>query len=149
MQYLDINLKCLDESGVSLRETIGSTNEYFGSSYTAYINAVISMLIQSYDGRTNAFPAVPDTWKDVEFYNLPAESGMRVSGKMKSGKVVWLDYQKDGKKVTNPGPVATITPNTTPTPVGVPPQATAVGYNTRTYGQNVTLGQNWRLSFPG
>ena len=102
LQYLDINLKCLDESGVSLRETIGSTNEYFASSYTAYINAVISMLLQSYDGRTNAFPAIPDSWKDVEFYNLPAESGMRVSGKMKSGKVVWLDYQKDGKKVSYP-----------------------------------------------
>jgi hypothetical protein len=102
LQYLDVNLQCLDKSGVSLRETVGSTNEYFITSYTAYINAVISMVLQSYDGKTYAFPAIPDSWKDVEFYNLPAESEIRVSGKMQGGKVVWIDYQKDGKKIANP-----------------------------------------------
>ena len=102
LQYLDVNLQCLDKSGVSLREVAGNSNEYFITSYTAYINAVISMLLQSYDGKTNAFPAIPNSWKDVEFYNLPAESGIRVSGKMKGGKVVWLDYQKNGKSIADP-----------------------------------------------
>ena len=102
LQYLDVNLQCLDKSGVSLREVAGNPNDYFITSYTAYINAVISMLLQSYDGETNAFPAIPNSWKDVEFYNLPGESDIRVSGKMKDGKVVWLDYQKNGKKIVIP-----------------------------------------------
>ena len=102
LQYLDVNLQCLDESGVSLREVAGNPNDYFITSYTAYINAVVSMLLQSYDGKTNAFSAIPNSWKDVEFYNLPAESNIRVSGKMKGGKVIWLGYQKDGNKIAYP-----------------------------------------------
>ena len=102
LQYLDVNLQCLDKSGVSLREVAGNPNDYFITSYTAYINAVISMVLQSYDGKTTTFPAIPNSWKDVEFYNMPAESGIRVSGKMEGGKVIWLDYQKDGKKIANP-----------------------------------------------
>jgi hypothetical protein len=96
LQYLDVNLQCLDESGVSLREVAGNPNEYFITSYTAYINAVISMLLQSYDDKTYVFAAIPDSWKDVEFYNLPAEKDIRVSGKMKDGIAQWINYTRDG-----------------------------------------------------
>jgi len=99
LQYLDVNLQCLDESGVSLREVAGNPNDYFITSYTAYINAVISMVLQSYDGKTYAFPAIPNSWKDVEFYNLPTESNIRISGKIQDGKVQWVKYTKDGKAI--------------------------------------------------
>ena len=36
-------------------------------------------------------------WKDFAFYQVPAESGLRVSGVMRDGKVRWVTYMRDGK----------------------------------------------------
>jgi hypothetical protein len=37
-----------------------------------------------------------DKLKDIEFYNLPAVNGIRVSGVLKDGKVKSVLYSKDG-----------------------------------------------------
>jgi hypothetical protein len=49
-------------------------------------------------------------------------------------------WQRDGTQ--NLPPTGTST-------VAAPPQAAEVGYNTRTYGPNVTLGVNWDIAFAG
>ena len=41
--------------------------------------------------------AVPSAWKEFAFYQVPAESGIRVSGAMHDGAVQWLTYAHDGK----------------------------------------------------
>ncbi len=58
------------------------------------------MLLQSYDNQIIPFAAIPEKWKDVEFYDLPASKGIRVSGKMENGDVKWVKYTKNGKELT-------------------------------------------------
>jgi len=47
----------------------------------AFAQGVHEMLIQSYNGYIEIFPAVPRSWKDVSFYNLRAEGAFLVSAK--------------------------------------------------------------------
>jgi hypothetical protein len=58
-----------------------------------------SMLLQSYNDTIRVFPAIPAQWKDLEFYDLPAEGGIKVSGKMKDGKVQWIRLSRDNKEL--------------------------------------------------
>ncbi|MEI7901402.1 MAG: hypothetical protein WCK89_14225 [bacterium] len=93
------NLKCLDKWGTSLSETPGNGNYYFATGYASYILVPLSMAVQSFDDRIAAFPAVPADWKEFAFYNAPVEAGLRVSGEMKDGKVLWVSYRKDNKEL--------------------------------------------------
>ena len=86
------DLKCLDRWNTSLRETPDNANYYFTTGYTSFILVPLSMALQSSAGRIAAFPAVPKEWKDFAFYNIPAESGVRVSGQMKDGQIQWVSY---------------------------------------------------------
>jgi hypothetical protein len=54
------------------------------------------MCLQSYNNTIRVFPAIPEEWRDIEFYNLPAVNGIRVSGVLKNGKVKSIIYSKDG-----------------------------------------------------
>ena len=45
------------------------------------------MLLQSYTGTVELFPAIPQSWKDVEFHDLRAEGAFLVSARLTAGKV--------------------------------------------------------------
>ena len=55
------------------------------------------MAVQSVNSRIQTFGGVPSAWKDFAFYQVPAESGLRVSGLMRDGEVRWVSYTRDGK----------------------------------------------------
>ena len=60
-------------------------------------NIVQDMLLQSWSdpakddsGPIRIFPAVPSTWKDVEFHDLRAEGAFLVSAKRSAGQTQWV-----------------------------------------------------------
>ena len=55
------------------------------------------LLLGSANSRVQVFGGVPSAWKDFTFYQVPAESGLRVSGAMRDGEVRWVGYTRDGK----------------------------------------------------
>ncbi|NBB20902.1 hypothetical protein GVN20_16150 [Runella sp. CRIBMP] len=64
----------------------------------AFAAGVQEMLVQSYAGFIEVFPAVPADWKDVSFKELRAEGAVLVSGKRTGGLVdeVILKSEKGG-----------------------------------------------------
>jgi hypothetical protein len=92
-------LKCMDKWGYSLTEVPGNRNYYFIDSYASYVLVPISMALQSCNDRITPFPAMPAEWRDFAFYDVPAESGIRVSGELKDGKAQWVSYCKDSKEL--------------------------------------------------
>ena len=48
------------------------------------------MLLQSWGGLIQVFPAIPDSWKDVTFHNLRAEGAFLVSGIRRNGETVMI-----------------------------------------------------------
>lgn len=54
----------------------------------AFASGLQEMLLQSYAGFIEIFPAVPDSWKDVSFHQLRAEGAFLVSAKKEDGKVM-------------------------------------------------------------
>jgi hypothetical protein len=101
LTILRYNLKCLDHSGLSLKETPDPLcrHIYFTDNYTSFLMVPLAMAVQSYDHRISVWPALPAAWKDFAFYNVPAEDGIRVSGEMSDGKIVYVDFQKDGQSL--------------------------------------------------
>ena len=91
-------LKSLDISGTAMMET-PTQRPYYLDSYAAFVAVPISMLVQSTQTSIEVFPALPDSWKDVAFYDVPATAGIRVSGEMKDGVVKWVTFTKDGKEL--------------------------------------------------
>lgn len=64
----------------------------------AFAQGVQEMLIQSYNGYIEVFPAVPDSWKDVAFKTLRTEGAFLVSAKKSGSRVdeVELFSEKGG-----------------------------------------------------
>ena len=87
-----------DPSGVALYEAL-DINPYFLTGYSSFILTQLSMLLQSYNDTIRVFPALPDEWKDIEFYDLPSQGGVKVSGILRSGKVRRIAFEQDGKEV--------------------------------------------------
>ena len=48
------------------------------------------MLLQSWGGKINIFPAVPATWNDAVFHDLRAEGAFLVSANRKNGNTEWV-----------------------------------------------------------
>lgn len=89
---LDVSSYCLtklDPAGNVLFET-DNLRPYYLDSYASFAMVPAAMLVQSYNDTIRVFPAVPADWGDIEFYGLPAEGGIKVSGKMKNGEVSWI-----------------------------------------------------------
>ncbi len=89
----------MDPSGVAMCEAHNESLRYFATGYASFVLAAVSMLLQSYDDVIRPFPAVPGEWKDVSFDNLPASRGIRVSGRMEGGRVLFVRYCLDGKEL--------------------------------------------------
>ncbi|MFW6370910.1 MAG: hypothetical protein ACOC10_06865 [Bacteroidota bacterium] len=64
---------------------------YYLTGYSAFICSTVSFLIQSCNNKIKVFPCVPEDWKNVEFYDLPAEGGFKVLAKMTNGKTEWIE----------------------------------------------------------
>jgi alpha-L-fucosidase 2 len=64
----------------------------------AFAQGLQEMLIQSYNGYIEIFPAVPETWRDVAFKTLRTEGAILVSAKKVNGNVdeVELFAEKEG-----------------------------------------------------
>ena len=65
----------------------------------AFAAGIQEMLIQSYAGITEVFPAIPDDWKTLSFNNLRTEGAFLVSAKKENGLVnkVEIFSEKGGK----------------------------------------------------
>lgn len=71
----------------------------------AFAAGVQEMLLQSYAGTVEIFPAVPDDWKDIAFNDLRAEGAFLISAMRKNGELAELRIQseKGGKlRLVNP-----------------------------------------------
>ena len=56
----------------------------------AAANAMLDMMIQSWNNNIHVFPAMPDKWKDATIDNLCAEGAFRVSAARRDGKLLWV-----------------------------------------------------------
>jgi len=65
---------------------------YFLTGYASFVMVPTAMVLQTVDGEIRTFPAVPKVFSDIEFYNLPAKGGLRVSGVMKNGRQIGVWY---------------------------------------------------------
>lgn len=67
-------------------------NPYFLTGYSSFSLVPISMALQSYNGTLYFFPAVPSSWNNLEFYDLPAEGGYSISGRYKGPNdfTIWI-----------------------------------------------------------
>ena len=53
------------------------------------------MLVHSKEDRIRILPAIPDSWKDLEFKNLKIPPGILVSLKMNDGKIKNIKLKND------------------------------------------------------
>ncbi|MEN9360900.1 MAG: hypothetical protein RL095_2435 [Verrucomicrobiota bacterium] len=56
------------------------------------------MLLQSWDGRLRILPAVPSTWKQLQFRSLRAQGGLLVSADRQDGKNVYVRIDCPGRR---------------------------------------------------
>jgi len=97
----DVSSYCLtklDKGNNVLFET-DNLRPYYLDSYASFAIVPPSMLVQSNSNTIKVFPAMPGTWRDVSFYDLPAAHGIKVSGRMGRGEVEWIRFFKDGKVI--------------------------------------------------
>jgi hypothetical protein len=97
LAILKHNFLCEDAWGQGVSETPGSGNYHFTTNYSSYLLVPLAMAVQSVNAHVQVFSGVPSAWKDFAFYQVPAESGLRVSGVMRDGEVRWVGYTRDGK----------------------------------------------------
>ncbi len=97
----DVSSYCLtklDPAGNVLYET-DNLRPYYLDSYASFAMVPAAMLVQSYNDTIRVFPAIPSEWKEVSFYGLPAEHGIKVSGKITKGDVEWISLSHEGNEI--------------------------------------------------
>ncbi len=57
------------------------------------VASVNEMVLQSYDGEIQVFPAVPEAWKEVSYRDLRTEGAFLVTAKRAGGKAVYVKIQ--------------------------------------------------------
>jgi hypothetical protein len=97
LEILKHNFRCEDAWRQGVSEYPGATKYHFTTNYASYLLVPLAMAVQSADDKLDTFGAVPAAWKDFAFYQVPAESGIRVSGAMRDGQVRWITCTKDGR----------------------------------------------------
>jgi len=88
----------LDASGTALSESDQHLH-YFLTGYSTFTMVPVTMVLQSINDQVYVFPAVPKAFSNIEFYDLPAIHGLKVSGVMKNGDVKEVVFRKDGKEL--------------------------------------------------
>jgi hypothetical protein len=88
----------IDASGTAMCEQ-NKYLYYFLTGYSSFALVPVSMVLQTVDDEIRVFPAVPKAFENIEFYNLPAIDGIRVSGIMKNGKTQTVKFEKNGKVI--------------------------------------------------
>jgi alpha-L-fucosidase 2 len=71
----------------------------------AFASGLQEMLLQSYSGIINIFPAIPKDWDNITFRNLRTEGAFLISVEKKDGKInkIIIYPEKGGKiKIKNP-----------------------------------------------
>jgi alpha-L-fucosidase 2 len=81
----------LKNYGITLES--GQTGAMTVESGFAFAAGVLEMLIQSWDGMINIFPAIPEFWANVSFSDLLAEGGIKVSAEKRSGKLLYVELE--------------------------------------------------------
>ena len=61
----------------------------------AFASGLQEMLIQSHTGIIHIFPAIPNDWKDVKFYQLRAEGAFLVSAAMENGSLINVNIKSE------------------------------------------------------
>ena len=97
LEILKHNFRCEDAWQQGVSEYPGATKYHFTTNYASYLLVPLAMAVRSVESRVETFGAVPAAWRDFAFYQVPAESGLRVSGVMRDGKVRWVTHMRDGK----------------------------------------------------
>lgn len=100
-------LKLQDKTGTILYEAFAYNgdsvrsrfNPYFLTGYSAFTLVPVAMMLQSYDNKILFFPAMPSSWNNVSFYDLPAEGGFTVSGIYRSKDDFDIAIKKKGKLI--------------------------------------------------
>ena len=75
------------------------TNAYFLTGYSSFIVSQVAMLSQSYNNTIKLFPAVPDDWKDISFYDMPIQACLKASAIMEEGEVKSICIKKGEKEI--------------------------------------------------
>ena len=57
----------------------------------AFAQGIHEMLLQSYNGYIEVFPAIPNTWKSLSFKHLRTEGAFLVSAKMENGNLTKIE----------------------------------------------------------
>ena len=65
----------------------------------AFAQGVHELLLQSFNGHIEVFPAIPESWKDVSFNTLRAEGAFLISAKKENGVItsVKITAEKGGE----------------------------------------------------
>jgi hypothetical protein len=74
-------------------------NPYFLTGYSAFTLVPPAMMLQSYDHTIFFFPAVPSSWNNISFYDLPAEDGYTVSGIYRNSNDFEIQIMKNKRMV--------------------------------------------------
>jgi hypothetical protein len=94
------NFDCYDKTGTAICESPDNLDRYyFLTNTSSYLLTQLNMMVQSSENEIITFPAIPSSWKNVTFYNIPASNGIKVSGKMKDGLVQFIQFKKDNRIV--------------------------------------------------
>jgi len=64
----------------------------------AFAQGVHEMLLQSHEGITEVFPALPPDWKNVSFRDLRTEDGLLITAELKKGRLTRLEVSGNGKE---------------------------------------------------
>jgi len=83
---------------VRKNEKLGKNGMYYLSTpcietSLSYNTCVQDMLLQSWGNKIRIFPAMPDSWKDVEFHEFRAEGAFLVSAKRSNGITEWVSIK--------------------------------------------------------
>lgn len=88
----------MEPSSLTFTEVDGQ-RPYYHEGGILNVMLTSNMILQSDIKTIKLFPAMPSAWKDIEFYNLQASYGIKVSGIVKNGKTQWVSFTKDDKEL--------------------------------------------------
>lgn len=87
----------LPHSRVSCTTMYSEGNPVIESPFSA-ATSIHDMFLQSWDKRIRILPAVPDSWRNLQFRSLRAQGGVLVTADRKDGKTIYVKIDSPKKK---------------------------------------------------